>query len=139
MKNSKRHSRIASRKGNALVELVFGIPILFLLTFGSIEACNLNHLQQNAVQVSYQGALTAMSPMGNEVNVEARMTDMLDAYGLTGGTVEVVGVDGTPFNDLNSGERFIVRTIIPSSENLPMLAVFVDIADVQSEQVAVKP
>ena len=127
------------RRGSATVELVAGIPILFLMTFGAIEACNLNHLQQCATETSYQGALTGMAFASSETQVISRMDAMLTAQDITGFELTIEGLDGQSFGQLQSGESFRVTTRIPAAENLPMLAMIITMPDLVSDRVARKP
>ena len=133
MKTSRKQP---NRRANALVELVVSLPILFLLTFGGIEACNLNHLQQCAVQVSYQGALRGVVSGSTEAEVKALMQALLDARNIEKATITVVGPGGAAFDSLAAGSKFKVTTVIPSADNLPLLSFICNINDLQSDRFA---
>ncbi|MGI9515648.1 MAG: TadE/TadG family type IV pilus assembly protein [Pirellulaceae bacterium] len=133
---NRRHR--GNRKGNALVELVVGFPILFLLTFGSIEASTLNHLQQCATETSYLGALRGIPAGSTEADILFMMNAMLYARGIDNPTVTVIGVDGTPFDNLAPGDKFRVTTTIPATDNLPMVAMICSINDMTSDRIAEK-
>ena len=133
-----RRRLCGNRNGNSLVELVVGFPILFLLTFGSIEASTLNHLQQCATETSYLGALRGIPAGNTEADILFMMNAMLDARGIENATVSVIGLDGTPYDNLASGEKFRVTTTIPAADNLPMLAMICSIADMESDRFAQK-
>jgi len=142
MSRSKKHKRVRNsrRCGNAVVELVFGMPILFLMTFGAIEVCNLNHLKQSATETSYQGALSGMTLGATELQINTLMQAMLDSHGIQGASLSVTGLDGvTPFDSLTSGDPFLVTTTIPPNQNLAMIPTFVELGQVITEQYAVKP
>ncbi len=134
--NMKRQRR--NRQGNSLVELVVGFPILFLLTFGSIEASTLNHLQQCATETSYLGALRGIPAGNTEADIRNMMTAMLDARDIQNSTIVIQGLDGTPYDNLASGDKFRVTTTIPASDNLPMLAMICSLQDMESDRIAQK-
>jgi len=116
------------RSGNAIVELAVSILLLFLIVFGSIEACNAIYLQQFISETSYQGALAGIKPDATETNVRDFVDDFLDARGITTATITIQGTDGTGFNGVSPGETFLVRILVPTGSYLngPLIAQYQD-------------
>lgn len=128
------------RNGSAVVELVIALPLLFLVVFGSIEACNMNHIQQCATEASYHGALIGLSSGATEADMTAGMSNMLTARGITGGTFTVIGADGlTAFDTLVSGDLFVVTTNIPIEGNLTISGIVGNLPEFGSTRTAMKP
>ena len=134
----KTRPRKVERRGNALVELVVSMPILFILTFGGVEACNLNHLQQCAVQASYQGALRGIASGSTEAEVRALMQSLLDARNIENAVIVIQGPGGAAFDSLVTGDKFRVTTTLPADDNLPLLSIVCSLTDLQSDRFAEK-
>lgn len=132
------HKKSHRRRGNALVELVVCLPILFVLTFGGIEACNLNHLQQCATQASYQGALKGIAAHTTEAEIRSLLQALLSARGINHPVIAIEGPNGSSYDSLASGDKFRVSTTIPASTNLPMLSVVCRLSDLRSDRFAEK-
>ena len=132
--NSRRKQ--ADRRGNALVELVVSLPILFVLTFGGVEACNLNHLQGCATQTSYQGALRGITSGSTEADIRNLMEAMLAARNIQNATITIEGANGASFDSLEPGDRFVVSTQIPADDNLPLLSMVCSLTDLRADRYA---
>lgn len=85
------------------------LPVLFLIVFGSIQACNVIFLQQFITEIGYQGALYAGRPDATEAEVESDLQAMLSARGVTGAVVEVSGTAGESFDTLTATQVYRVR------------------------------
>lgn len=104
-----------SRRGAAIVEFAVALPLLFLVIFGSIQACNAIFTQQFITEVSYQGALRASCPNVVRSSVISEMQQLMEARGITTATYNLVGVGGTSFDLLVPGDVFkVVVTVAPS-------------------------
>lgn len=117
-----------SRKGNAVVELAISIFLLFLVIFGSIEACNAIYLQQFISETTYQGTLAGIKPAATETTVRDFVTDYLDARGIDDATITIEGTDGSGFDLVSPGSAFFVRVDVPAGSYIhgPMIAQYQD-------------
>ncbi len=104
-------------RGSAIVELTAAIPLLIMVVFAGIEASNAIYLQQTVTDASYQGALMGMRAWSNEAAVTNSVQQMLQARGITGAQVEVIGANGTAFDNLVPGQLFRVEVEVPAQEN----------------------
>ncbi|MCA9158160.1 MAG: pilus assembly protein [Planctomycetales bacterium] len=103
------------RRGVAMVEFAVALPLLFLVIFGSIQACNAIFTQQFITEVSYQGAMAASRPNVVRSSVISEMQQLIDARGISSATYDLVGIGGTSFDLLVPGDVFkVVVTVAPS-------------------------
>lgn len=93
-------------KGIATVEFAVCLPILVIVIFGSIEACNMIFLKQTLTEASHQGALLAMKQTATETQVTNRIQSILDARNVSGATIEIAGGN---YNALLPGDLFTIR------------------------------
>jgi Flp pilus assembly protein TadG len=124
------------RFGSAVVELALVLPVIVLIVFGSIEANNAIYLQQVLTEVAYQGALEGVDISSTEQNVVDRMQDYIDQTAFTGVTFDVVGTDGTDFDDLISGETFRVSVTAPYESMSIGIQAFSGLSDLTAARVA---
>ena len=126
---TNRGHRSRNRKGNAIIELAFSMFLLFLVVFGSVEACNAIYLQQFITETSYQGAIAGIKPDATTSDVEGTVNEFLEARGITDAQVLVKGVGtNANFDDVLPGEQFFVRVTVPAGTNLdgPLIAQYQD-------------
>lgn len=104
--NGMRHT--PPRKGVETVELAIALPLIFLILFASIEACECIFLQQALTEAAYQGALEGTNNGATESRIAQRSQSLIDARAIKGATVVVEGPGGTDFDDLARGDIFSV-------------------------------
>lgn len=126
------------RSGIALVEFAVALPILFLVVFGSIQACNAIFTKQFITQVSYQGAIRAARPNTSAAQVLAEMNQLLAARGIDSATLTVAGVDGTAYDTLTAGSAFRVAVSVSPAAHHSGPSV-VTYATLQAESFGRKP
>ncbi len=85
----KRNRRRAS--GVATIEFAVCLPILVIVIFGSIEACNMIFLKQSLTEASHQGALLAMKQSSNRTASTDSDSECLRRRKITGATIEIAG------------------------------------------------
>ena len=115
-KRGRRLPKSRSRHGAAVVELAVCMPVMFIVIFGSIEACNMTFLKQRLTESAYEGALLGSRDRTTETELEQRVETVLTAWTITGASVTVDG-HGTAFDLLEPGERFTVRVTAGVSPN----------------------
>lgn len=82
----RRHKR---RKGAAVVELAVCLPILVVLVFASIEACNMIFIRQALNASAYEGIRVAVRPDGTNQEVIDRCQAILDARTIHDATISI--------------------------------------------------
>lgn len=124
MKKRKKQPCVRSprRAGVATVELAVCLPLLVLIVFGSIQACDLIYLRHGVTTAAYEGSLEAARPDATRASVEARMEQVLELRGVKNGTVNIAAA--APIENLNVGDdiRLIVRA--PIGPNLKISGFF---------------
>ncbi len=111
------------RRGAAATELAVLLPLIFVLVFGSMEACNVIHLRQALTSVAYEGGIAAGKPGATQSTVEARMGGLLTALKTSGATATVTG-DGQAFDDTPPGGAVEVTVAAPIQSNLAGVRLF---------------
>ncbi|MFV0444769.1 MAG: TadE family protein [Planctomycetaceae bacterium] len=98
----------------AAVEFAFCLPLILLITFGSIEAANGIYLKQIVTQSAYEGARVATTVGATESEAIAFSQQVLDSRGISGATIQV-----HPNIDANTppGTEVTVTVSAPSNSN----------------------
>jgi Flp pilus assembly protein TadG len=92
------------RRGVAVTELAVCLPMLVLVVFGSIQACNLIYLKHGCVSAAYEGSLELAKGNASNSSVSSRAQQVLDARGIRSSQIRLVPASevasasrGTPF------------------------------------------
>ena len=70
------------RRGVAAVEFAFVLPIIFLLTAGTIEMCSTIFLRESVILAAHEGARAATKRQATEQDVLAAVNDILAIRGV---------------------------------------------------------
>ena len=132
---SRKHWRLKERRGIAVTELAVCLPLLFLIIFGSIEACNAIFLRQALTEAAYEGALVGMKPSATTTQVEQRVQSILDARSITGSTI-FAGEGVQPIEQLATGARFRVRVSASVTGNVVGPRLFFGASTLEAELVS---
>ena len=89
--NSKK---INYRDGVAAVETAILLPVLVLLTFGSLELSNMIFLKQGLSIAAYEGAKSATSPGTTTAQATARIQEILSARSISDATISITPTVG---------------------------------------------
>jgi Flp pilus assembly protein TadG len=88
--NLKRlHVTGHKRRGTATVELAICLPLIVIITFGSIEITNMIFLQQRLTAAAYEGARKATTPGKNSIDATTAANSILTQFSISGGTVAI--------------------------------------------------
>lgn len=79
----------APRKGAAMVELAFCLPIFMILTLGSIEASNAITLKQILTETAYETARMATTQGETEADARQRASEILAVRHITNATIDI--------------------------------------------------
>ena len=113
----KRARTGQSRRGVAAAELAVCLPMLFVVIFGSIEACNLLFLRQSLVAAAYEGAMLGSRPGTSETDIVNRVQTTLAARNISVTSVDVNVVGAADYAALGQGEIFTVHIEAPALGN----------------------
>lgn len=77
------------RNGLACVELAVCMPLIALLVFGSLQACNLIFLKHSITTAAYEGTLELVKSGATNSSVETRVAQVLEMRGVKNYQVEL--------------------------------------------------
>ena len=104
MKNSKLRTR---RSGAAVVEMALCLPVLVLMTWGTIETSSSIFQRQTLTSAAHEGVLTGMRRGSTETEIRNRIDVILQSRQLDNSVVEITP-SGAAFDQLLSGEPFSI-------------------------------
>lgn len=120
---SPRRHRQHDRRALAVAELAVCLPLLTLIVFGSIQACNLIYLRHGLITAAYEGTLELAKPDASNSSIYARAQQVLDARGITDTTLKVLP-NGTDASNSNRGTPLTIRVRADVAPNMPLAGWF---------------
>jgi Flp pilus assembly protein TadG len=81
-RNITNHRDASLRRGLACVELAVCLPLIALLVFGSLQACNLIFLKHSLTTAAYEGTLELVKSGSTNTSVVARVEQVLEMRGV---------------------------------------------------------
>ena len=104
-----------TRPGAAIAELTLCLPIIGVLTFGTIEACSMIFLKQSLEIAAYEGGRTALRPGATSSEVIADCQQVMTDRGITGAGFVLTPTDilTAPVNSFLN-----IQVTAPCSSNL---------------------
>jgi Flp pilus assembly protein TadG len=121
--------------GMAVVEFAVCLPILVLVVFGSIEACNAIYLKQAATASAYEAVRVATGTGGTQVAGRTRGEEILAARSIQNATLTFTPADEALWN---RGTPVSVQVSVPATNNLGGISMFFHGKNMQSAIVMVK-
>ena len=106
------------RKGTAVVELAVCLPLIFMIVFASIEACNMIALKQVITEAAYDGAMVAVRPDGDAAAITATINSVLTARNITPSSVAIEGNGGAAYQTLKHGDEVTVTVQVVTDNNV---------------------
>ena len=103
------------RLGAAIVELAICLPVIVLLTFGTIELASGLFLKQTLTSAAHEGALAGMRLDATEASVRDRV-ELILAVREVEDCVITITPSGRAFDAMQSGDTFTIQ-IDKDSEN----------------------
>lgn len=120
----RRNCHVESqRRAVAATELAVCLPMLTLVVFGSIQACNLIYLKHGAVTAAYEGTLELAKGNASNASVEARAQQVLTARGIRNAQIRLLPV-GTDVAGSAPGATFTVEVTADVRSNLSLSGFF---------------
>ena len=111
-------TRRGSRQGAASVEFAICLPVLFLLTFGTIDVCTMIFLNESASLAAYEGARRGVGRGYTNADSTARVVEFLDERGIAYDAGSVVQYSSPGFDSATTLEHVTVTVTIPCEGNL---------------------
>jgi Flp pilus assembly protein TadG len=105
-------NRRKNRRGAALVEFAFVLPLLLLFFTGSIEVFRLNQFRHAADQAAYEACRKVIVPGATKAEAEAEALKVLKILG-----IKKVNVNITPGTITETTSRVTVQVSIPADGN----------------------
>jgi len=113
----------AAREGVATVELAVCLPVIVLLIFGSMQACDLIYLRHSITTAAYEGSLELSRHDATSASVKARIDQVLGFRGVSGGAASLQPA-GLDISELSPGEAVTVSVTAPVGNNLTLSGFF---------------
>lgn len=111
------------RAGTATVELAVCLPMLALLVFGGLQACDLVYLKHSLTSAAYEGSLELSKNDATLADVEARIQQVLDARGVSDTNCEILPA-GTLIEQTPAGTTLTIVVTADTSPNLTLSGFF---------------
>ena len=112
-KHSTRPVR-GRRKGAAATEFAICLPVLLVMIFGSIEACNAIFLDHSTLIVAYEGIREAVKPNSTNALVQQRCNELIASREIESATVTLTPAD---IAAANRGDNIVVTVTAPCDDN----------------------
>ena len=87
--SSARSNDARKRFGAIAAELATVLPLLSLITFGSIQVANTIHFKQALTSAAFEGTRLATGVTADRTRIEERVRAMLDARRVVGATISI--------------------------------------------------
>lgn len=111
---------VGDRKAAACVEMAIVLPVMFLITLGTLETCEGLFLLQKIEIAAHEGARAAIRKQATDDDVESAVGLYLDARGITYQNIRTV-VTADPSPQLaNELEPIRISVTIPTAGNFRM-------------------
>jgi Flp pilus assembly protein TadG len=118
-----RRRRNANRRGAAVTELAVCLPLLTLVVFGSIQACNLIYLKHGVVTAAYEGTLELAKRNATSLSITARAQQVLDARGIRDAQIRILPA-GTDVGAAPIGTPFTIEVTAQTPSNMSLSGFF---------------
>lgn len=115
---ARRRSRNAGkRRGVATIEFAIVLPVLLILTLGTIDVCSVIFLRESATLAAYEGARQGVGRGNTNADVVSRVQQFLDERDINYGA-GVCEISSPGFANAETLENVTVTVNIPTTGNL---------------------
>jgi Flp pilus assembly protein TadG len=116
--NRRRRKRPSKRSGVAAIEFAMVLPVLLILTIGTMDLCSLMFLKESVVLAAYEGARQGVGRGRTNADATARITEFLDERNITHNGAGSVVISGGGFEGAETLEAVTVTVTVPTDGNL---------------------
>ncbi len=113
-----RHRARKRRKGVATIEFAFILPVLVVLTLGTIDVCSMMFLKESVTLAAYEGARRGVGRDRTNADVVNRVTEFLDERSIDYTGTQVVTINSPGFDGADTLENVTVTVSVPCAGNL---------------------
>lgn len=106
------------RRGVAGVEFAIVLPVLIVLTLGTLDLCSLMFLKETVVLAAYEGAREGVNRGQTDADCVSRVVELLDERGVVHGGAAAVNITGASFDSAETLEHVTVTVSVPAAGNL---------------------
>lgn len=114
---SRTRRRSAAPRGVAAVEFAIILPVLVVLTLGTIDVCSVIFLREGVLLAAYEGAREGVQQDGTNASATARVTEFLDARNIQYGG-NVVAISSPGYDTAATLEHVTITVTVPTAGNL---------------------
>jgi Flp pilus assembly protein TadG len=111
------------RRAAAATELAVCLPVLTLVVFGSIQACNLIYLKHGLVTAAYEATLELSKSNATSTSIAARAQQVLTARGIRNSKISI-SPSGTDVAAAQPGTPFTVEVTADVKPNMSLSGFF---------------
>ena len=112
-----------ARRAAAATELAVCLPVLTLIVFGSIQACNLIYLKHGVVTAAYEGTLELSKRNATNASIIARAQQVLTARGIKASDIRLTPA-ATDIAAAAPGTQFTVEVSATVRSNMSLSGFF---------------
>ncbi len=118
--NTIRHRsrKRRQRRGTAAIEFAFIVPVLIVLTLGTIDLCSMMFLKESVTLAACEGARRGIGRDRTDADVVARVTEFLDERNINYDSGSVVNISSPGFTGAATLENVTITVQVPCGGNL---------------------
>ncbi|QDV73343.1 TadE family protein [Botrimarina mediterranea] len=128
-------SRDSRRWGIEVAELAISLPVLTIITFGTLETCQLLFTKQSLAVAAYEAGRVAARPDGTTESTLNRFNQIATARRLQGANFTMTPAD---LNGVAVGESIRIDVTAPVSSNNSTHLVLFNIPDIVESVVVIR-
>jgi Flp pilus assembly protein TadG len=126
------------RRGVATLEFAMVLPVLLILTIGTLDLCSLMFLKESVVLAAYEGARQGVGRDRTNADATSRVTAFLDERSVVHSGAGAVTISGAGFDGAETLEAVTVTVTVPADGNLLIPSQLYGGMDVTAEVTMVK-
>jgi hypothetical protein len=120
-----------------VTELAVCLPVLTLVVFGSIQACNLIYLKHGCITAAYEGTLELAKPNATSSSIVSRAQQVLTARGIRSSQIRLLPA-GMEASAAARGTVFTVEVTAEVRPNMSLSGFFPMPANVTGRTVSTR-
>ncbi len=113
----RRSRKAGKRRGVATIEFAFILPVLVVLTIGTMDVCSMMFLKETITLAAYEGARRGVGRGRTDADAADRIAQFLDERNVAY-TASSVAVSSPGFGGAATLENVTVTVSVPAAGNL---------------------